>query len=187
LLRIQGPNYYQRRKIMARWRLQVAHYLYTDPPTEVEFKEVDRNTGRQARKVYPVPRFLNPMDPTDCNYPDEVVVSDGNNAQGRDIIFIGQPSPDMEPIDDEAKKISKGYIDSGKWTKKEPGLDFGESLIKNFMEKITDLQTGQAAPVSTSGIDPRAFTEMQEQVKALMEQNARLQAQMLEKPGRRTL
>jgi hypothetical protein len=172
---------------MARWRLQVAHYLYTDPPTEVEFKEVDRNTGRQARKVYKVPRYLNPTDPADCNYPDEVIVSDGKNAQGRDIIFIGQPSPDMEPIDDEAKKISQSYIDSGKWTKKEEGLDFGESLIKNFMEKITDLQANQAAPVSVPSIDPGAFIKVQEQVNALIEQNAKLQAQLLEKPGRRTL
>lgn len=169
---------------MARWRLLVAHYLMTDPPAEVEFKEVDRNTGRQARKVYKVPRFLDPKDPSDHNYPSEgeIVVCDGNNAQGRDIIFLGDPTPDMEPIDAEAKKISKAFIDSGKWTRKEEGLDFGESLIKNFMAKMEQISLG---PVSASGIDPKAFADLQSQVKSLIDQNAKLQSQLADKPARR--
>jgi len=168
---------------MARWKLMVGHYLNTDPPAEIEFKETDRNTGRQARKVYKVPRVLEPKDPADHNYPElgEIIVCDGNDPQPRDIIFIGDPTPDMEPIDAEAKRISKSFQDSGVWTKKEEGLDFGESLIKNFMAKM---EQAQFQPVS-SGVDPKAFAELQAQMKALMEQNAKLQAQVSERPLRR--
>ena len=68
---------------MARWRLQGPHYLMTDPPAEWESKETDRNTGRQARKVYKVGRYLDPKDPSDCNYPElgEIIVCNGNNPQ----------------------------------------------------------------------------------------------------------
>jgi hypothetical protein len=167
---------------MARWKLTVGHYLNTEPPVEIEFKETDRNTGRQARKVYKVPRLLDPKDAADHNYPElgEIIVCDGNNPEPRDIVFLGEPTPDMEPIDAEAKKISQRFIDSGKWTKKEEGLDFGESLIKNFMAKMDQL----VQPIS-SGVDPQAFATMQEQMKVLMEQNAKLQSQLLDKPTRR--
>jgi hypothetical protein len=159
---------------MARWRLQVAHYLNTDPSEEIEFKETDRNTGRQLRKVYKVPRLLDPKDPQDQNYPGDIIVCDGNNPQPKDIIFFGEPTNDMEPIDAEAKKITKAFLDSGKWTKKEEGLDFGETLIKNFMAKMEQIQF---QPVSAGGIDPKAFADLQVQVKALMEQNAKLMEQ----------
>lgn len=162
---------------MARWKLNLAHYLMTDPPSQVEFKETDRNTGRQARKVYDIPTYLDPKDPASCNYPDEVVVCNGNNPQGRDIIFKGDPTADMEPIDDEAKKISKSFIDSGRWAKREDGIEYGESLIKTFMEKISQLQIGSAPPVAVPAIDPEAFATLQAQVKLLTEQNAKLQAQ----------
>ena len=159
---------------MARWRLMVGHYLLTDPPTEIEFKETDRNTGRQARVVRTVPRLLEPKDPGDHNYPGEIIVSDGNNAQARDIIFIGEPTVDMEPVDEEAKRITKKLEESGRWTRPAEGMDFGESLIKNFMEKLDRVAI---QPVSSGGIDPKDFAALQAQVKTLMEQNAQLQSQ----------
>lgn len=161
---------------MARWKLLAAHYLNTDPPMEWESKEIDRNTGRQARKVFKVPRLLEPKDPADHNYPElgAIVVCDGNNPGPRDIIFLGEPTADMEPIDAEAKKITQGYIDSGKWKKPEEGMDYGETLIKSFMAKMDQIQI---QPVSVNSIDPKAFADLQDQVKALLEQNAKLQAQ----------
>ena len=156
---------------MARWSLQAAHYLMTDPPTEWEYKETSRETGRQVRTVAKVPRLLDPKDPSDHNYPDEIIVCDGNNPQGRDIIFIGQPTADMKPIDDEAKKISQDYIDRGVWDMPEPGMDYGEGLIKKFMEKMDKIAI---TPVSAGGVDPKDFAALQVQVKALMEENAKL-------------
>lgn len=162
---------------MARWRLQLPHYLMTDPPSEVEFKETDRETGRQARKVYQVPTYLDPKDPAD--WKGELgVVSNGNNPGMRDIIFVGDPTADMEPIDDEAKQITQSFIDSGKWKRPEEGLDYGESLIKTFMDKM-DKMVLQPQAVAVPSIDPKAFSDLQAQVTALIEQNAKLQSQLL--------
>lgn len=163
---------------MARWRLLVAHYLNTEPSAEIEFKEVDQTTGRQARKVYKVPTLLDPKDQADHNYPQDgdIVVCDGNNPQPRDIIFLGQPTADMEPIDAEAIKITQQYIDAGTWNKPEPGLDFGESLIKTFMSKMEKLELN-VQPVSAGAVDAKAFESLQKQVAALLEQNTKLQTQ----------
>jgi len=153
----------------------------TEPPTEYIYTEVSRETGRQYRQTVKVPRHLEPKDPGDHNYPGEIVVSNGKNAQLRDIIFLGDPTPDMEPIDDEARAISQRFIDAGKWKKPLDGEGYGEDLIKQFLTQMERMQS-IPQPVSISGIDPKAFADLQDQVKALMEQNAKLQAQILEKP-----
>jgi|SRR5215475_2787785 len=90
---------------MARWKLSVEHYLHTDPPSEWEHKETDQSSGRQMRKVYPVPTWLD----------KETIVSDGNNPKPGDIVFVGEPTPDMQPIDDEAEAISRKIEATGKW------------------------------------------------------------------------
>ena len=164
---------------MARWRLQTAHYLNTDPATEYTYTEVSRETGRQHRQTVKVPRLLEPKDPADCNYPDEIIVCDGNNPQRHDIIFVGPPTPDMEPLDDEAKKITKSYIDSGQWKKPEEGEIYGENLVKEFIRQIDRLQP--QPPSASGGVDAKAFSELQAQVKALVEQNAKLHARLGER------
>jgi hypothetical protein len=158
---------------MARWKLLGPHYLNTDPPIEIEFKETDRNTGKQARKVYKVPRYMDPKDPSDCNRDGDCVVCNGTDPLPGDIVITDEPTPDMEAIDAEAKKISAEYWASGKWTKKEEGMDFGESLIKKMMDRMDAMNASVPAP----GVDAKAFADLQAQVKALMEQNAKLTAE----------
>src|ERR1035437_368992 len=93
---------------MARFRLKDKHYLHVLPETEWEQKELDQVTGKQARKVYLVPRYLDPDDPSDCNYPGEIIVATKEDkAWPRDIIMKGPPTADMEPIDDESIVILK--------------------------------------------------------------------------------
>src|SRR5262245_37316937 len=121
---------------MARWRLRAAHYIFTDPPSVWEQKETSRETGKQTTVRYNVPTLLEPKDPADWNYPDEIIVSDGNNAQRKDIVFVGEPTPDMEPVDDEARMITQGFIDSGKWKKPTDGEVYGEGLIRQFMAEM---------------------------------------------------
>lgn len=104
---------------MARWRLINAHYLHV-PETFWEHKETDRSTGKQATKKYPVPMYLDPRDSADHNYPGEIIVTNRvDRAFPKDILFtdgkggLGEPTPEMEPLDDEAEKINESL--QAKW------------------------------------------------------------------------
>lgn len=177
---------------MARWRLRDAHYINV-PGTEWEYSETDQATGRRLRKVYDVPLYLNPKDPADCNYPGEIIVSNKlDPAYRRDILFSGPPTPDMEPIDDEAQEISQGFIDSGAW--KHPiesmNMTYSQSVLSEFEQEMAKLLTKNVQitmpNIATGGISQKQFDDLQSTVKQLMEQNATLQAQMLDKKeGRR--
>jgi hypothetical protein len=174
---------------MARWRLLEAHYLNV-PGTEWEYREADRETGRQARRVYPVPLYIDPKDPRDITDRENqwVVVSNKfEKAHPRDVIFAGPPTPNMEPIDDEAEQISQGYIDRGDW--KHPieslNMTYSQSILSEFEQKLAAMLTGRVdmtppPNVSTGGVSTKQFDELQGTVKQLMEQNASLQAQVLE-------
>src|SRR5712664_1979266 len=84
-----NPN--QRRTTMARWRLITGHYLNVlidGSPAEWEYKETDRNTGKQARRIFPVPVLLDPNDPADHNHPGEIIVCHEGAGDRRDIIFL---------------------------------------------------------------------------------------------------
>ena len=178
---------------MARWLLRDAHYLSV-PGTEWEYKESDRETGQQARKIYEVPIYLNPKWEGDWNDRElgGIVVSDKYDpAHRRDIVFTGPPTPDMEPLDDEAQAISQKYIDAGAW--KHPiesmNMTYSESRLSDFEREIAQIMAGQMMKkdvplpnVSLQGVDPKKFDELQRQVEALMSQNAKLQAQILESP-----
>ena len=170
---------------MARWRLLQPHYLNV-PGNEWEYKETNRDTGRQARKVFAVPQFLNPNDAADHNYREDgdIIVSDGNNAQRKDIIFVGPPTPDMEPLDDEAQAISDA--ERPKWQQpieSLPGQGYSASLLSQFEAQLAALVAGNtakpASAMSVSGVDPSAFEALQQQVAALMEKNAELEAKVL--------
>jgi hypothetical protein len=98
---------------MARWRLINPHYLHV-PGTEWEYKETDRSSGKQGRKIFAVPLYLDPRDNADHNYPGEIIVCDKESpVYPKDILFQsarglrGEPTPEMEPLDDEAVQISR--------------------------------------------------------------------------------
>lgn len=129
---------------MARWRLTASHYLNV-PGTEWEQKEIDRTTGRQARKIYKVPRLLDPEEPSDLNYPGELIVAhEGKGAQPRDYIFIGPPTPDMEPLDDEAKAISANLAKTWKHPVDSLPGNYSQSMQQEFEKQIAMSQTGDA-------------------------------------------
>lgn len=160
---------------MARWKLLQPHYLNV-PGTEWEYKETDRTTGRQARKVFQVPLFLHPDDPADQNYPGEIIV--GYKPQGRDIVFVGPPTPDMEPLDEEAQAISDR--ERPKWKHPIDSLasqGYSQSLLDDLMRQMSEIHAGtrtSVPSVSAPGIDPAAFASLQQQVAALLEQNKAL-------------
>lgn len=170
---------------MARWRLTAAHYLNV-PGTEWEYKETDQNTGKQARRVFTVPALLNPNDPSDCNYPGEIIVAWKDKGQGRDIIFIGEPTPDMEPLDDEASAVSNKL--RPKWVHPVESLSgngFSGDLIAMLEKQMTLALKNQPTNVSAAGVSQEDFAKLQAQVAALMAQNAALAEQLVAKPLRR--
>jgi len=170
---------------MARWRLTDSHYLAI-PGTEWEYKEQNRETGRQARKVYEVPLHLDPKNPADHNYPQDesIIVSDKfDPAHPRDYVFRGTPTPDMEPLDDEAQKISDAERKNWIHPIEALNMTYSESRLSEFERGIAELLakgvpkvSHTPAAVSLSGIDPEAFERLQQQVATLMERNAQLEA-----------
>jgi hypothetical protein len=171
---------------MARLRLTAAHYLNV-PGVEWHQEETSQQTGERIRKSYPVPKHLDPNDPkhlTDRENGWIVVSTKFDPAHPRDVIFVGDPTPDMEPLDQEAEALIEARrpnwihpIDSL------PGQGFAESLIASFEKQIQALLANQPAkPVNLSaGVDPEAFAALQEQVAQLMARNAELEAKQPER------
>ena len=161
---------------MARWRLTDKHYLPVEG-TEWEYIETDQETGRRARKIYEVPKFLDPKNPADFNYPGEIIVS--HKPHGRDYIFKGDPTADMEPLDEEATEISNRLRE--RWREPFEELDmkyvseqnYSQSLLRKH-ERLVD-EAWRKEPQSLGGVSETDFKALQEQVKALMEQNLKLQ------------
>lgn len=166
---------------MARWRLAAPHYL-TVPGNEWEYKETDRQTNKPKRVTFPVPMLLNPDDPSDWNYKHgadqgEVIVTDGKNAQPKDIVFKGEPTPDMVPLDDEAKAISAKL--EAKWKHPIDSLPgtYGEALLDQLQKEVAEVQaTAKTAPVE-------GMTELLAAMTAMMKQNQELLAALVAKPA----
>lgn len=166
---------------MARWKLRAPHYLMI-PGTEYEYKEVDRATGRQMRMVNKVPRFLDPKDPQDWTHRQDeaIIVCHGTSTDGRDLTFEGPPTPDMDPIDDEAKKISASYS----WktpTDNDGAVSYGEMLVEKFLAQQAEIVAKQSAAQSISpgmvGMDK--FVELQDRMATIMEQQGKMMEALL--------
>jgi hypothetical protein len=160
---------------MARWRLKEKHYLAVEG-TEWEYKETDQASGRQGRKIFKVPMHLDPEIPSDCNYPGEIIVS--SRPHGKDYVFTGDPTPDMEPLDEEAEEISNSL--RAKWRNpiEEINMNYSQSLLDRIEREISEVQRQQASALPA--VDSKAFAQLQAQVADLMKANADLQAKLLE-------
>lgn len=178
---------------MARWKLNVGHYLNV-PGTEWEYKETDRTSGRQARKVFVVPLHLDPNVEADHNYPNEgmIVVAYDNKKYPRDYVFIGPPTPDMTPLDEEAEAISAKEAKNWRHPIEDEFIEGGgysASILRDFERQIAEIQAGMqtkpAAPVSVNSVDPEDFARLQEQVAQLLAQNSELQETLKASKSRR--
>ena len=136
-----------------RWRLMTSHYLNV-PGTEWEHNESDRTTGKAVRKLYPVGLLLDPRNPQDCNREGDCVVThdiEGTRLVRTDFIFLGEPTPDMEPMNDEAEVISDSLRE--KWAHPIDTLPANGGMNdaeKVFMEKMMAAFAGAAqAPNQT--------------------------------------
>lgn len=157
---------------MARFRLNGKHYLNV-PETEWEQIEITL-TGKQHRHRYKVHAYLDPEDPSDHNYPGEIIVATkASRAHPKDIIFVGSPTLDMEPLDDEAEALIAEVAARGAHPIESlpaTGGNFSENLLAALQQEFAKLNaslSGRAAP-------------QESEVEILRKQNAELQRQLAE-------
>jgi hypothetical protein len=166
---------------MARWKIAIPMYLNCigDAATVWEYKEVDRSTGRERRKTLPVPRLLNPEDPADWTWVDpasnrdnkngEIIVCHEGKGKDRDIAFIGDPTPDMIPVDDEAKAISNGFADHWRYKPESAEISYSQSMLDKFMAEKAEAQP-KPQQVEIAGLADlvAAITAQNQQVLAML-------------------
>jgi len=174
---------------MARWLLTQPHYLKV-ADTFWEQTETDRVTGRQKRKKYPVPMHLDPHCAQDWNNKpggassnisrggnsfDEgyITVCYADRGEPHDYVFEGDPTPDMEPIDDEAKQISAGYQwhDPTRFFEVGDGMTFAERMILTMQDEMKAQQPAQN----------EALTDTLAMLAQVMAQNTALLAKLSER------
>lgn len=166
---------------MARWKLMNNHHLRTIG-NEWEYKEIDRTTGREVRKRIEVPRYLDVNDQHDWtnswgnkdNQEGEIIVCHEGKGDSRDVVFFGDPTPDMMPIDDEAKAISATFEKRWNYSPETDFINAGysQSLIDNFQRDMADKA---AAPVEIPGLSDlvAAMVESNKNTAELIKASAR--------------
>lgn len=171
---------------MARWRLKAKHYLSVEDNVW-EYTELDEATRRQKRKQFPVPRHLDPEYKGDHNYPGEIIV--GYAEYDRDLVFTGPPTPDMEPLDDDARAISER--ESKNWINPIDSLssNYSASLLSTFEEQLKSVMQSagiaKGVSVSENQVSKDEFEALKTQMQELMAAHAALLAEKTESGARR--
>jgi len=155
---------------MARWKLKTPHYLMV-PNTRWEYVENSRVNGRPERKLFDVPRYLHPEDPQDWNWKydrdsgDIIVCYEGKgDPSGKDLVFTGNPTPDMEPLDEEAKEITTRTVRPMLM-----GVENERGYAGNVLEELS-MKLAEAMTSNPSG----SMEKLLETMNKMMEQNAML-------------
>lgn len=162
---------------MARWQLTEPHYLNV-PGTKWEQTITNRATNRPERKTFVVPLYLHPDVESDHTRKDGfegiITVCQGEgHPDGRDIEFIGNPTPGMLPLDDEARAISAKF----NW---EPtrGLDdvsqaesHTSKIMSGLIDQLTEMKT--KAEVG-AGQQIQGMDKFMETMAAMMAQNQQI-------------
>lgn len=159
---------------MARFRLSAKHYLnVTVPGRKIiwRYEEVSRD-GIANQSEFPVPLYLDPEDQRWHNDKEHgiVVATEASSEHPRDYILAGEPTVDMEPLDDEAQELRESLMP--KWTNPiesmpAQGLSPAEQA---FMETMMKAMAGFAPP---SNVDVTALQKRMEDLEAM---NAKLVA-----------
>lgn len=180
---------------MATWRLTGKHYLNVqipddpDNPIEWVYEETDTRSGRRIRKRYKVPLYLDPAEPSYYHVNGELYVAkEGTTPPMKGaLLFDGDPTPDMDPMDDEAEAISLAC--KAKWTAPmgdtafpSQGGNFGDKLLAQLSEQLAAVMNNNPLPKAAVGgvgvITAKQFAELKEQLAVVMASNAELAAQV---------
>lgn len=168
---------------MARWKLTAKHYLHANQygqPTEWQREEVNTQTGRTFRKSYKVPMLIDPEDPFCINrIVGYCVIATIGSAQPGDIeVFDFKPTPDMEPLDEEARAMSEAerpnWVNPIDGLSPQMGEDFAQQLLGALQQRANSMQANQSVP--QPGLQPNAevaelkgvISAMQKQMEAMM-------------------
>ena len=111
---------------MARWELMTDHYLKVID-CEWEYNETDTETGRSVRKRYQVPEYLDAH---------KIVCWEGKGER-KDIVFFGDPTPDMMPLDDEAREVSASFEDHWAYKPDTAEVPASQSIVANMAEVMS--------------------------------------------------
>lgn len=165
---------------MARWKLTEPHYLSV-PTERWEHTTTNSRTGKPIRKMFRVPKHLDPRLEDDWNVringmDGEIHVcyegKDDPKYPDRAIVFEGNPTPGMLPLDDEAKEISGQFS----WTPTQ-GID-EESQRHSFYAKLGDTLIDQMTElkVARETAPNPAMDKFMETMLAMMAQNQQILA-----------
>jgi hypothetical protein len=114
-------------------------------------EETNRTTGRMARHTYKVPVLLDTNNPQDFNDQDGIIVCLEGKGERNDITFVGNPTPDMEPLDDEAEEISASMRE--KWDHPIDSLPANGGMNDRemkFMEQLVKAMGGGQSPANAA-------------------------------------
>jgi hypothetical protein len=167
---------------MARWRVTAKHYVlakqFGEETTWVR-EETNRDTGRAFRRTFTVPLYIDPEDPICINKNTGycVVATEGSEMPG-DITLLSPCTPDMEPLDDDARKITA--TETPKW--KDPinslpisiGDDFGNQLLAMLTSQFNTVANNPS--VSLKGASGDQIAKLEAMLLAQQEQIAKLLA-----------
>jgi hypothetical protein len=174
---------------MARWRLTDKHYIHISrngEPTQWEWKETNRDTGRVNRKVYTVPMYLDPNNPADQNHDGDVIIARQKGSHSKDLIVADDfvPTWDMEPLDDEAEALSAALKARGGAHPIDSLPAQGQTYAEHLLTRLGDQleRAMREAPPPSAPPDTGVIKKLQEDMAKLMEANAKMQAQLMAKP-----
>lgn len=165
---------------MARWKLIVPHYLFGYPPDMVEegieweYKETDRLTGRERRKRFKVPFYME----------EGAIVCHEGRGLDSDIVFEGAPTYDMLPLDKEAEALTAKLPQAKSFDQffsAQGAGGFSDHILSAIEQQIANLDKklgGTPVQVTESGVSRTEFEALQKQFAELMAQNMKLQEQL---------
>jgi hypothetical protein len=163
--------------------LTEAHYLNV-PDNLWEQQITDRATGRPIRKQFPVPLHLDPNMESDWNYREQVgqhvvdgkiIVCHRGKGEPKDIVFVGDPTPGMLPLDDEARVITAKFS----WTPTQ-GLEPNQQAESYTNKLLIDLSTTMEQVKATPQIP--GLAEFMKSMSEIMAQQTALLGVALKNP-----
>lgn len=166
---------------MARWQLTEPHYLNV-PGTQTE----DRSMGDNNKKKLNSPLHLDPNDEKQWNYREmigpnimdgKIIVCHEGKGEPKDIVFLGDPTPGMLPVDDEAREISSGFT----WTPTETLNEADSFSHRLLLGLLTETASAREEAKSAGQIEG-----MGELIKGLAEM-MKMQTQLLAALGGKPL